>query len=217
MQISRRYLAEFIGTFTIVFAATGAMIVNDLNGGVITHLGNALTSGLAVMVMIYAVGDISNAHFNPAVSFGFWLAGHISAKQLAGYVASELGGALLASLLWRLITGQHATLGATVPSVPLLSAFGLEVVLTFFLVYVILHVALTSRASNVLAGVAIGGTVALNSIFAGPLTGASMNPARSLAPALFSGQLGTLWLYVLAPLVGAAIAVGAFQLLRKNV
>ena len=203
------YIAELIGTFALVFAGTGAIIVNDVSGGAITHVGIALTFGLVVMVMIYSVGNVSGAHFNPAVTCAFWLAKRLPASKVPPYLASQLAGALLASaLLWSMFP-QHETLGSTLPAGSLLQSFIFETVLTFLLMYVILNVSTGAMEKGVMAGVAIGGTVALEAMFAGPITGASMNPARSIAPALFSGQLEVLWLYIAAPMLGAVLAVPA--------
>ena len=203
----RRCVAEAIGTFALVFAGTGAMVVNDLSGGVVTHVGVALTFGLVVMAMIYAVGDVSGAHFNPAVTFGFWTARRLSLSDVAPYVASQCVGALFASGVLRILFASHETLGATLPAGGIPQFFLLEIVLTFFLMFVILGVTSGPKEEGALAGVAIGATVALAALFAGPISGASMNPARSLGPALFSGEWTALWLYLSAPVVGAGLAV----------
>lgn len=211
----RRYAAEAIGTFALVFAGTGAMIVDDVTGGVVGHVGIALVFGLVVMAMIQAVGDVSGAHFNPAVTLGFLAARRLPAGQLPPYVASQCGGALLASGLLRVLFAEHPTLGATLPAVGLASAFTLEVILSFFLMFVILGVTTGAKEKGIVAGVAIGGTVALASLFGGPLTGASMNPARSLGPALFAGESSVLWLYFAAPAVGASLAVLGCRCVRE--
>jgi aquaporin Z len=210
----RRYLAEAIGTFAIVFAGTGAMVANDASGGAVTHVGVALTFGLVVMAMIQSVGEVSGAHFNPAVTLGFWLARRLPAGEIAPYVASQLSGAFAASLLLRALAAGHATLGATLPAAGLAPSFAVEVAISFLLVFVILCVTASARPSPLLAGVAIGGTVALAALFAGPISGASMNPARSLAPALVAGALSGLWIYLLAPAVGAALAVAGCRGVR---
>lgn len=213
----RKLFAEAIGTFALVFAGTGAIIINDLTGGIITHVGIALVFGLVVMAMIYAVGEISGAHFNPAVTVGFWLAGRLPPGEVFPYLLSQSGGALLASLLLRWLFPHSALLGATLPTGGILPAFVLEIVMTFFLMFVIIHVATGSKEQGVMAGIAIGATVTLDALFGGPISGASMNPARSLAPALVSLNVGDLWIYLVAPLVGAAVAVGAYRLLRGNI
>ena len=213
----RKCLAEFIGTFALVFAGTGAIIINDINGGVITHLGIGLVFGLIIMTMIYALGEISGAHFNPAVSFGFWAAKRLAFKDFLSFVSSQILGAVTASMLLKTIFPQHQTLGATWPHFISSSGdFVLETILTFFLMFVIIHVAQGAKEKGLMAGVAIGGMIALEAIFAGPITGASMNPARSLAPALVSGRLDFLWIYLTAPFLGAAMAVGSCGLLRKQ-
>ena len=209
----RRYAAEAIGTFAMVFAGTGAIVVNDVTSGALTHLGVAATFGLVVAAMIYAVGDVSGAHFNPAVTFGFWLARRLPGREVAPYVASQLGGALAASLLLRALFAAHATLGATRPLGGEAQSFALEVVITFALMFVILGVTSGPR-ENAFAGAAIGATVGLCALFAGPICGASMNPARSLAPALVSGVLTSLWIYLLAPFAGSALAVAGCRAVR---
>lgn len=209
--MARRLLAEFVGTFALVFAGTGAIVVNDLTGGVITHPGIALVFGLVVMAMIYAVGDISGAHFNPAVTVGFALAGRLRGTEVLPYILSQSGGALLASLLLRVLFPDHATLGATLPTGGVVPAFMFEVVMTFFLMFVIIRVATGSKDQGLMAGIAIGATVTLDALFGGPISGASMNPARSLAPALVAWQVADLWLYIVAPLLGAALAIGIYR------
>lgn len=214
--MTKKLLAEFIGTFALVFAGTGAIIVNEITSGVITHVGIALVFGLVVMAMIYAVGEISGAHFNPAVTVGFWAAGRLPPSEAVAYILSQSAGALVASLLLRLVFASSATLGATLPSGGIVPAFILEIVMTFFLMFVIIHVATGSKEQGLMAGMAIGATVTLAALFGGPISGASMNPARSLAPALVSFNSGDLWIYLIAPLIGSAIAVGAYHLLRRD-
>ncbi len=213
----KKYIAEFIGTFALVFAGTGAIIINDVSGGVITHLGIGLVFGLIIMTMIYALGEISGAHFNPAVSFGFWLAKRLSFKELLPFIISQILGGITASILLKTIFPQHKTLGITLPNlVSSTGDFTFETILTFFLMFVIIHVAQGAKEKGLMAGVAIGGMVALEAIFAGPITGASMNPARSLAPAVVSGHLEFLWIYLTAPFLGAALAVFSCRLIRTN-
>lgn len=215
-QVSK-YAAEFIGTFALVFAGTGAIIINDVSGGAITHLGVGLVFGLIVMTMIYALGEISGAHFNPAVSFGFWLAKRLSFKELFPFIGSQILGAMTASIVLRIMFSQHRTLGATFPnSISVAGDFIFETILTFFLMFVIIHVSQGAKEKGLMAGVAIGGMVALEAIFAGPITGASMNPARSLAPAIVSGHVEFLWIYLTAPFLGAALAIGSCALLRAK-
>ena len=212
----QRLVAEAIGTFALVFAGTGAIVVNDLSQGAVTHVGIALTFGLVVAAMIYAVGDVSGAHLNPAVTFGFWIAGRLPAADVAPYVASQLLGAGVASLLVRGVLGAHPTLGSTLPAGGAAQAFALEVVVTFLLMFTILSVATGAKEKGITAGLAIGGVVALAALFAGPISGASMNPARSLAPALVSGQLPHLWIYLAAPPLGSGLAVVACRCTRGS-
>jgi aquaporin Z len=200
------YAAEAVTTFCLVFAGTGAIVINDVSKGAITHPGIALTFGLVVMAMIYAVGDVSGAHINPAVTFGFWFAGRLPGASVLPYVASQLVGAFAASGLMGLLF-DHATLGATHPAGPLMQSFVLEVVLTAMLMFVILGVAIGPKEKGLLAGVAIGGVIAFEAMFAGPICGASMNPARSIAPAVLSGAVVDLWIYIAGPMIGAAIGV----------
>jgi aquaporin NIP len=212
-----KFLSEYIGTFALVFAGTGAIIINDVSGGVITHLGVGLVFGLIIMTMIYALGDISGAHFNPSVSFGFWLAKRLPFKELLLYVISQVLGALTASVLLKAIFPQHITLGTTLPNfVSSGGDFVLETILTFFLMFVIIHVAQGAKEKGLMAGVAIGGMIALEAIFAGPVTGASMNPARSLAPAIVSGHLEFLWIYLTAPFLGSTLAIGSCCLITND-
>lgn len=202
-----RLLAEAIGTFCLVFAGTGAIIVNQTTGGTITHVGVALTFGLVVMAMIYALGDVSGAHLNPAVSVGFVLARRFPARELPGYVAAQVAGAFAASGLLRILFPTSETLGATIPSGSAWQSLVLEVVLTFILMLVILSVSSGPKEKGIMAGIAVGGVVGLEAMFAGPICGASMNPARSLAPAAVSGHIGALWVYLVAPMAGAMLAV----------
>lgn len=177
-----------------------------------THVGIAITFGLVVMVMIHAVGGISGAHINPAVTTAFWLSGRLPLKAVGPYAVAQCAGALVASGILRLLFPAHATLGATVPTGPVMQSFVLEVILTAMLMFVILTVATGPKESGLMAGIAIGGVVGLEAMFAGPICGASMNPARSLAPALISGRLDPLWVYILAPTLGALLAVPCWRL-----
>lgn len=201
----RKYLAEVIGTFALVFAGTGAMIVNDVRGGAVTHVGIALTFGLIVMTMIYALGDVSGAHLNPAVTVGFYAAKRFPLKCVLPYVLCQFGGAFAASVVLRLMFADHPTLGATLPYGSPLRSFVLELILTAVLMLTILSVASGAKEKGITAGIAVGGVIALEAMFAGPICGASMNPARSVAPAVVSGAVGSLWVYVLAPVAGAVI------------
>jgi aquaporin Z len=210
----RKYIAEVIGAFVLVFAGCGAIVVNDLYGGALGHVGICLVFGLVVMALIYAVGNISGAHFNPAVTLGFFFAGRLPGREILPYLASDLGGALGAAGLLKLLFPAHPTLGATLPGDSLITAFVLEVVLSFILMFVILNVSSGAMEKGIMAGAAIGATVMLCALFGGPVSGASMNPARSLGPALVAGQLAHSWLYVVAPILGAALASPTCRLIQ---
>jgi aquaporin Z len=212
---ARKLVAEAIGTFALVFAGTGAIVVNDVTGGTVTHAGVALTFGLVVASMIFAVGDVSGAHLNPAVTLGFWAARRLPARAVAPYVASQTAGALAASLLVRALFPTHATLGATQPAGAVLQSFVLELAMSALLMFTILSVSTGAKEKGASAGAAIGAVVAFEALFGGPISGASMNPARSLAPALVSGSLSHLWLYLVAPCAGALVAVVACRLSRE--
>lgn len=210
----RLCFAETLGTFILVFAGTGAMIVNGLYGEVITHVGIAIAWGLVVMTVVYAFGDVSGAHVNPAVTVGFWLARRFPGRRVAPYIVSQCLGAILASLVLSLLFADSPGLGMTMPSGPAMQSFVVEIILTFYLMFVILSVATGSKEKGVMAGCAIGAVVGLEALFAGPVSGASMNPARSLAPALASMRLEYLWIYLTAPFIGSSLAVAAFHLVR---
>jgi MIP family channel proteins len=207
-------LAEAIGTFALVFAGCGAIMV-DAKTHQLGHVGVAITFGLVIMFGIYAVGHISGAHFNPAVTFGFALTRHFPWSRAAGYWAAQAIGAIAAASVLRGSLGNVAHLGATLPAGSQGQSFLWELILTFFLMFVIMSVATDTRAVGEAAAIAIGGTVGLDAMFGGPVSGASMNPARSLGPALVGGDLHALWLYVAAPLVGAALAAIAYQFVRE--
>jgi aquaporin NIP len=204
----KKLLAEFLGTFGLVFAGTGAIVIHAQTGAV-THPGIALTFGLIVMTMIYCFGDVSGAHLNPAVTTAFAAARRLPWSEVPGYIAAQTLGAFAASGLLRLLFPADAKLGATLPAGPATQSFVLEIVLTFFLMLVILSVSTGAKEKGITAGMAIGGVIALEAMFAGPICGASMNPARSLAPAVVSGQLEHLWIYFAGPLLGALLAVPA--------
>jgi len=216
MSEGKKYAAEFIGTFGLVFAGTGAIIINAVSGGAVTNVGIGLTFGLIVLAMIYAIGDVSGAHLNPAVTLGFFAAHRLEAKMILPYVLSQVSGALAASLLLRGLFPQHLTLGSTAPAGPALQSLILEIVLTAFLMFVILNVSEGAKERGITAGIAIGSVIALEALFAGPICGASMNPARSFAPAVVSQHLGNLWIYVVAPITGALIAVIGCRCVRKD-
>jgi aquaporin NIP len=206
-QTVRAYLAEIFGTFALVFAGTGAIVINVESGGGVSHVGIALTFGLVVLAMIYAVGEVSGAHLNPAVTVGFFLARRFPGGRVLPYVASQCLGAFLASGLLHLLFPSNATLGATAPAGSVVQSFVLEFVLTLLLMFVILSVSTGAKEKGITAGIAVGAVIAFEALFAGPISGASMNPARSLAPAFVSGQLGDLWIYLTAPALGVAAAV----------
>lgn len=212
----RNFMAELIGTFALVFCGAGAMIVDQVSGGVVTHVGIGMTFGLIVTVMIYSVGSVSGAHLNPAVSIGFVIAGKMPLGKMYYYLIAQCVGAVLASILLFIMFPNASTMGETVPSGTLWQAFVMELVITFFLMFVIINVATGSKEEGILAGIAIGMTVMLAAIFAGPITGAGMNPARSLGPALMIGDLSYMWLYTLAPILGSALAVGAWRSIKPQ-
>lgn len=212
----KKYVAEIIGTFALVFSGTGAIIINQQTNGAITHVGVAITFGLVVMSMIYTLGNISGAHLNPAVTIAFTLAKKFDVKQVAPYIISQLAGAFLASLVHKYLFPTNEFLGATIPSGTALQSFILEFILTFFLMLVIINVATGSKEQGMFAGLAIGSTVLLEAMFAGPICGASMNPARSLAPAIVSGHTEHLWVYLSATILGAAIAIPTWKFLNQK-
>src|ERR1043166_770167 len=208
--------AEFIGTFALVFAGTGAIIINYASGGAITQVGIALTFGLIVLAMVYPVGDISGAHLNPAVTLGFFAAGRFPAREVSPYVLSQCAGAFAASgILW-LLFPKNATLGATLPAGSALQSFVLELILTAILMFVILSVSTGAAEKGSTAGIAVGAVIALEAMFAGRICGASMNPARSLAPAVVSQHLSSLWIYLVAPAIGALLAVVGCRCVREE-
>jgi aquaporin NIP len=212
----KKYTAEAVGTFALVFCGTGAIVIDQQTGGAVSHAGVAITFGLIVMSMIYALGNISGAHLNPAVSIAFTLAGRFPVKKLVPYILSQLAGAILASMLLKFLFPDNHSLGATLPAGSAEQSFVLEFILTFFLMLVIINVATGSKEQGMFAGLAIGSVVLLEAMFAGPICGASMNPARSLAPSLVSGHLEDIWVYLIAPVLGAAVAVPLWKYLSSN-
>ncbi len=215
-RVFKRSFAEYLGTFALVFAGTGAIVINQASGGAITHPGIALTFGLVILAMIYTFGDVSGAHFNPAVTIGFFAARRFPARDLAPYLGGQLAGAFTASFLLRLLFSENKLLGATIPAGSPMQSFILEAVLTFLLMLTILNVSTGSKEKGITAGIAVGAVIGLEAMFAGPISGASMNPARSIAPALVSGNLQHLWLYIAGPVVGALLAIPACCAVRET-
>ncbi len=211
---AKKYLAEAIGTFALVFCGTGAIVINQETGGAVTHVGISITFGLIVAAMIYSIGDISGAHLNPAVTIAFWAAQLFPVKEVVPYILSQCCGAFIASLILKGLFPLNNTLGSTIPAGSDTQSFVLEFILTLLLMFVILHVAKGSKEQGMFAGLAIGSVVLLEAMFAGPICGASMNPARSLAPGVVSGNIGELWIYLVAPIAGAVAAVIFWRLLK---
>jgi MIP family channel proteins len=211
--VGQRLVAEAIGTFALVFAGCGAVMV-DAKTGQLGHVGVAITFGLVITAMIYALGHVSGAHLNPAVTLAFVLTRHFPRSRAGAYWLAQLAGALAAAALLRASLGNIAHVGATLPSGSQAQSFLWELVMTAFLLFVILAVATDTRAVGEAAAIAIGGTIALDAMFGGPISGASMNPARSIGPAVVSGNLHALWLYIVAPILGASVGGLAYQFVR---
>jgi MIP family channel proteins len=215
VSLSRRAAAEGFAAFALVFAGCGAIVANQHYGAALGVVGIALVFGLIIMVMVYATGHLSGAHINPAVTIAFTLTRHFPAREAAAYIGAQLVGATAAALvLLGVWTGKPAHLGATLPTVGVGSAVLYEALLTAFLMFVIMAVATDTRAVGAAAAIAIGGTIGLDALFGGPVTGASMNPARSFGPALVSGEWSDFWVYVVGPVAGAALGALAYQLVR---
>ena len=200
----RRLAAEAVGTFALVFAGTGAIVIDELSGGGLGVLGIGVVFGLVVAAMVYAIGHVSGAHINPAVTLAFVLMRHFPPRMAPLYGAAQLTGALAASTALLALFGRVGSMGATTPSGAAAQSLGLEFVLSFLLMFVIMAVATDVRAVGGSAALAIGATVGLEAMVAGPVSGASMNPARSFAPAVVAGEWGSLWIYVLGPAAGMA-------------
>jgi MIP family channel proteins len=214
-DLLRRSSAEALATFALVFAGCGAVVANARYHDALGPVGVSLTFGLIIMAMVYATGHLSGAHINPAVTLAFTLTRHFPVRDAAAYVAGQLGGATCGALVLRAVwTDTPASLGATVPTIGSGSALLYEVVLTAFLMFVIMAVATDTRAVGAAAAIAIGGAVGLDALFGGPVTGASMNPARSFAPALAAGRWTAFWIYVIGPVVGASLGALAYQAVR---
>jgi len=213
----KKYWAELFGTYILVFVGTGAIMINEITGGAVSHLGVGLSFGLVVMAMIYTIGDVSGAHINPAVTLAFAVAKRFPKNQILPYISFQLVGAILASASLYFMFPEANTMGQTLPlKGNWLQSFMLELVLTFILMFVVLNVSTGAKEKGVTAALAIGGVVAFEATFAGPICGASMNPARSIAPALFSGDLTYLWLYVVATTLGAILAVYSCKLIQNK-
>jgi MIP family channel proteins len=210
----RKLSAEVFGTFALVFAGTGAIVINDVSGGAVTHVGIALTFGLIVMAMISALGRVSGAHLNPAVTIGLFTARRMERRMVFPYIASQIFGAFLGSIVLRIMFPCHPTLGATIPAGGALQAFSLEFLLATILIFVILSVSEGSKEQGGFVGIVVGSVVALEALFAGPITGASMNPARSMAPAVVTGCFEYLWIYLTAPLAGALAGMAVCSLVH---
>ncbi|MEM6515433.1 MAG: aquaporin [Bacteroidota bacterium] len=212
----KQYISEVIGTFAMIFCGCGAMTVDEITAGSISHVGVAITWGLIVMGMIYAFGEISGAHFNPAVTFGFAISKKFPWKKVPNYIIAQAIGAFLACLALWFLFPQSETLGATLPAEGFAPqrAFLLELLLTFFLMITILNVSTGSKEIGNMAALAVGGIILLEAMFAGPMTKASMNPIRSLAPAVVSRNLQHLWLYLTAPFLGTTLAVVLFKVYK---
>lgn len=212
----RKYIAELTGTFALVFCGTGAVVINEQTGGSVTHVGVSITFGFIVMAMIYSLGSISGAHLNPAVSIAFTVAKRFPVKELLPYIISQVAGAIIASLLLKYLFASNEFLGSTIPAGTVMQSFILEFILSFFLMLVIINVATGSKEQGMFAGLAIGSTVLLEAMFAGPICGASMNPARSLAPAIVSGHTEYVWIYLTATILGAVAAIPLWKYLSNN-
>ena len=212
----KKYLAEVLGTFILIFCGTGSIIINQETGGAaIGHLGIAISFGLVVTAVIYTFGALSGAHINPAVTVGFWVAGLFPRKDVLPYIVSQIIGAFMATGLLKVLFPENDFLGGTTPSGTAWQSFVLETVLSFMLMLVVLFTSQGSKEVGVLAGLAIGATVLLEALFAGPICGASMNPVRSLSPAVVSGHVSTLWIYLTAPVLGMLLATGTWKALRE--
>jgi aquaporin NIP len=214
MFSTKALAAEFLGTFSLVFAGTGAIVINDVTHGQITHVGIALTFGLIVLAMIYTFGEVSGAHLNPAVTIGFWAAKRFPFTMLFPYIVSQLAGAVTASATLRVLFPAHRGLGATFPGGSEVQSLILEFILTFILMLVILNVSTGGKEKGITAGIVVGSVIGLEAMFAGPISGASMNPARSFSPALISAHFEHLWVYLLGPVAGAMLGVVACRVVQ---
>ncbi len=212
----QKYYAEIFGTFILLFSGAGAIVTNQASQGAVTHVGIALVFGLVVTAVIYAIGEISGAHINPAVTIAFWVAGRFSGRQVIPYIICQIIGALAACLILKFLFPGLQNYGMTLPAGSEMQSLVLEGILTWMLMFVVLCVSTGAKETGILAGVAIGSVIALEAMFAGPISGASMNPARSFAPALVSQNLESLWIYIVGPIAGAVLAVPSLWLVRNN-
>src|SRR5258706_6751543 len=210
----KKYIAEFIGTFALVFCGTGAIVIDEITHGAVTHTGIAITFGLIVMSMVYALGDKSGAHLNPAVTLAFAANKSFPVKEITPYIVSQFTGALCASFVLKILFPVSILLGATLPIGSDKQSFILELILTRFLMLVLINVSTGSKEQGLFAGIAVGAVVGLEAMFAGPISGASMNPARSLAPAIVSGKLDHVWVYLTAPILGALSAIPIHKIIK---
>jgi aquaporin Z len=214
--LREKIAAEFWGTFILVFTGTGAVIINQVTNGAVSHLGIGITFGLVIMSLIYALGDISGAHFNPAVTIGFGLTRRLQSNLILPFIGSQIAGGIAASLILKLLFPTNVDLGSTHPFGAISQTFLLEIVLTAILMFVILNVSTGTKEKGITAGITVGAIIGLEAIFAGPISGASMNPVRSLAPSIVSGDIRDLWIYIVAPIIGASLGVLAFLTVKPS-
>ena len=212
----KKYLAEFIGTFTLIFCGTGAIVVNQQFGGAISHVGVCLVWGAIVSCIIFALGDVSGAHINPAVTIGFWIARRFPAREIAPYILSQIAGGIAASGTLHFLFPENKFLGGTYPAGSEMQSFIIEFLLTFFLMFLVIQVSTGAKEKGMFAALAIGSLVMLEAMFAGPVSGDSTNPMRSLAPAIVSGHFEHLWIYLTAPFLGSAFAILIWHVLKEE-
>ena len=210
----KKYMAEFMATFVLIFCGTGAAIVNEVRDGAITHVGIAIVFGLIVMAMIYTFGEKSGAHMNPAVTIAFAVQKVFPITEVIPYITSQVAGAIAASYTLKFLFPSSLVLGATIPSGSIAQSWVLEFFLTFILMLTVINVADKGKEKGLIAGLAIGAVVLVEAMFAGPISGASMNPARSFAPAIASGHLQYIWIYVTAPIAGSVASVYFYRLMK---
>jgi aquaporin Z len=212
----KKYFAEFIGTFALVFCGTGAIVIDQQTKGSVSNTGIAITFGLIVLSMIYALGNISGAHINPAVTIAFTAAKRFPFKEVPQYILAQVSGAIIASSVLKILFPENILLGTTLPAGPVSQSFIMEFILSFILMLVIITVSYGSKEQGTLAGIAIGSVVLLEAMFAGPISGASMNPARSIAPAIISGNIQHLWIYIVGPISGTCTSIVVWNILKPD-